>query len=167
MFCQLANTLPFEKLLLLGFELCGTYLINEFVESGFLSDCPPLTSAIKITKYANKLANYNDCFPGIKKAKHAIKYVKDNSASPQESRLSIIFTLPRKFGGFGLRNCILNRPVKISKAAAIICGQNTITPDISIPENKIAIEYDSESFHNNDMQNSRDKRRIDALLHDG
>ena len=41
LFCQMAQNLSIEKLLLLGFELCGTYSIWPESESGFLSNVKP------------------------------------------------------------------------------------------------------------------------------
>lgn len=167
LFCQMANELTIEKLLLLGYEICGSYALDFNRESGFVNNVPALTSAAEIDKYIQRLKKHSQNFRGLKKATRAVKYIKDGSASPKESRLAIILCAPRNLGGFGVKNCVLNEPVKLSKSARIICGQEFVKPDISIPKNKIAIEYDSDYFHNNDEQNRRDKKRIDALQHDG
>lgn len=167
LFCQMSNEIPIEKLMLLGYELCGTYSLDNSSESGFVVNARALTSPAEIEKFIQQLKKCTPNYRGIKKANRAVKYIKSGSASPKESRLSIILCAPRTLGGFGIANCVLNNPVKLSKSAKIICGQEFVKPDISIPKNKIAIEYDSDVFHNNDEQNRKDKKRIDALQHDG
>lgn len=163
----MAQYLSIEKLLLLGFELCGTYSINNESESGFENNVKPWSSAEKINKYINQLRNCNARFYGINKSELAAKYILDNSASPQESRAGIILGASRKLGAFGIKNLVMNSPVVLSKPASEICGQSRVFPDLSIPEYKIAIEYDSDAYHDNINQNRHDKKRIDALQHDG
>lgn len=167
LFCQMSSELSIEKLMLLGYELCGTYSLDNNCESGFVINARALTSPIEIKKYIQRLKKCKPNYRGLKKASRAIKYIKGGAASPKESRLSIILCAARTLGGFGITNCVLNKPVKLSNSAKIICGQEFVKPDISISKNKIAIEYDSDVFHNNDEQNRRDKKRIDALQHDG
>lgn len=41
LFCQMAQNLSIEKLLLLGFELCGTYSVYPESETGFISNVKP------------------------------------------------------------------------------------------------------------------------------
>ena len=163
----MSSELPIEKLMLLGYELCGTYSLDQNCENGFVVNTRALTSPAEIEKYIHRLKKCKPNYRGIKRANRAVKYIKGGAASPKESRLSIILCAPKTLGGFGVANCVLNEPVKLSNSAKIICGQEFVKPDISIPNNKLAIEYDSDSFHNNDAQNRRDKKRIDALQHDG
>lgn len=167
LFCQMAQELAAEKLLMLGFELCGTYSVNTECEDGFIKTIQPITSADKILKYIENMERIGHQFHGIKRARYAAKYILDNSASPRESRLAILLGGPRKIGAFGITGLVLNNPVKLSNAAYSICGQRYVIPDISIPNKKIAIEYDSDAYHNNQNQNRHDKKRIDALQHDG
>lgn len=167
MFCQLASTYSFEKLLLLGYEICGTYSYNENSPIGFSNNLCPLTCVQNISNYIEKLKKCSYNFHGLKQAKKAVAYILDNSASPQESRLSILLTGPRSIGAFGLNYCSLNQKVELSDKAALICSQSYVYPDISILNKKIAIEYDSDSFHDNENQNRKDKRRINALQYDG
>lgn len=93
--------------------------------------------------------------------------LSDFSASPQESRLYIILTLPRSYGGFGLKDLKFNCRIKLSKEAQTICGRTHIKPDLCNLKNKVAIEYDSDTFHSEISQNRTDKKRLDALNYDG
>ena len=166
MFCQLAAIYSYEKLMLLGYEICGTYSYNENSPIGFSNNISPLTSVQNILNFIVKLQKCSYNFPGLKNAKKAADYLLDCSASPQESRLSILLAGPRSVGAFGLKNCCLNRKVKLSNKAASICNQPYVYPDICILNKKIAIEYDSDYFHD-ENQNRKDKRRINALQYDG
>lgn len=47
-FCQMAQVLNVENLILYGMEICGTYSICENVEKGFYSDRAPLTSVDRL-----------------------------------------------------------------------------------------------------------------------
>lgn len=166
-FLQLAETLPFEKLLLLGLEMCGTYSIDNESEYGFVSQREPYTSANKINNYIKQVRLQQNCYKNIRKASLAAKTLADNCASPQEALLYTMLASPRKYGGFGIKNIKLNKKIYLSKSGQKICGQKIIIPDLSIRTNKIAIEYDSDTFHDNQRQNRRDKLRIDALINDG
>lgn len=165
-FCQLASSLPIEKLILIGMEMCGTYSIDLTYEKGFNSNRIPITSPEKITKYIAQLRKRQQKWKGIKKANCAAACLRSNSASPQESNLYTMLCAPTYLGGFGIKNAVMNQSITLSKSSSKLCGQKIIIPDISIPKYKIAIEYDSDSFHDNVNQNRKDKARIDALNYD-
>lgn len=152
--------------MLFGLEICGSFTINNS-EKGFCSNLSPLTNALKIRNYVKNLKFENPTFKSINQACKISSLLQDNSASPQESRLFISFCAPRSLGGYGLKNVVMNKEIELSKNASIICDQDSLRPDLCIFENKIAVEYDSDAFHDNARQNNKDKKRIDAYLHDG
>lgn len=189
MFCQLSTLFSMRELIDIAMELCGTYTITN--DTVFYS-IPNVTTKEELYKYLIRLKYSYPNWKGIRNIESAIRIIANNSASPKESELYINLCLPRKFGGYGIgwkRGALkgglkgtkksvdfrspcsstlqLNKRIKLSYGASKICGANYIRPDIIIPESKIAIEYDSDSFHDNSKQNIRDKRRIDALIHDG
>lgn len=166
-FCELSEIFSFEKLMLLGLELCGTYSICEELESGFITDCAPLTTPAKLKNFTKSLRKRQTNQKGIQKASIAAEILESQCASPQEARLFTILASPRKFGGYGIKNIKLNSVIKLSADSSKLCGQKIIIPDLCIHSSKIAIEYDSDAFHENSMQNRRDKLRIDALTNDG
>lgn len=167
MFCQLGSIFSFEKLVLIGLEICGTYSCNNHSDLGFTNNILPLTNAENISQYISRLQQVQYNFSGLKNARRAADYLLDNSASPQESRLCLLLTGPHSIGAFALKNCYLNMKIELSKKASQICGQKVVYPDICIPQKKIAIEYDSDFFHGEVSQNRKDKRRINALQSDG
>lgn len=167
LFCQMSQCLSEEKLLLLGLEMCGSYCISHDTEFGFVNNLDPLTTPAKINNYICSLKKLQKNFRSINKALYISKYLEQGSASPQESRLYIMLAAPRKMGGYGIKHLRFNNTVNLSKQAKEICGQSIVIPDLSIRENKIAVEYDSDAFHGETFQNRKDKKRIGALSHDG
>lgn len=167
MFYQMAEMLPYWQLVLLGLEICGTYSIHKDADFGFYNNLQPLTSKKKILTYLRSLKNLNKKVKNITKAFDAALTLEDNSASPQESRLYFIFAARHKYGGYGITGLKLNSKITLSSTSANIAGQKAIVPDLSIKKNKIAIEYDSDAFHDNTLQNRKDKRRAVGLLHEG
>ena len=165
LFYQLTQISDYPSLMLAGIEICGAYSMcpdgNQFNKAN------SITSPKSIKSYLNNLAKLNNKVPNIRKSLNAAMYLGENSYSPQESMLYIMFSSPRHLGGYGIRNLEFNTAVTLSSKAKKICNQEYIFPDISNPKKKIAIEYDSETFHDNSSQNTKDKLRINALQSDG
>ena len=166
-FCQMAKELSIEQLMLLGLEYCGTYALTQSAPDGFICNIQPLTTVSKLQTYVKNLkANYKN-FAGIQNAVAVSKLLIDNCASPMESKLYLKLSAPRNLGGYAVKNLIANKRINLSKKAADILGFHYLRADLCIKKSKIAIEYDSNTFHDNTGQNEKDKLRADALQHDG
>ena len=153
-----------EELLMLGLKFCGTY---ENCEGNKLySDIKPLTTAYEIQKFCNNFRNIQKNYRGIRKACKIAKLLIDNSASPKESVVYSMLASPRKWGGFNVKNLLMNRKINLSSMAKSACKQACLIPDISNFSNKIAIEYDSDQFHSNYKQKIKDKNRLKAYILD-
>lgn len=166
LFCQLASCVSFARLMLYGLEICGTFSLKNASNTYVLYGLKPITSVSKIRKFVDSFRKLNPGYRGLEKACDVIKYLVNNSASPQESRLYTALCCPRKIGAFSLSGMQLNQDIKLTKEACKICGSNIVRPDICNIKNKVAIEYESDAFHNNFEQLNHDKRRVDALYHD-
>lgn len=103
----------------------------------------------------------------IPKSTQCLSWLCDYSASPAETALYFILCAPRRLGGFGLKDFIMNCQIPVSKKAYNICNQPYIKPDIVNLHKKIALEYDSDLFHQTCIQDQKDKKRKDALIYDG
>lgn len=164
--CQLAESYPLIKLWQTVLEFCGTYSIDRNCDTGFHSMKAPLTNTTKLKKYIDQYKKHYSNLRGINNLLKIVTLINGRSASPQETSLYILLSAPRSIGGFAIKNLTLNKATKLSKKAESIGKQQTIIPDISNPKTKIAIEYDSNLFHNTINQNERDKLRLGALQHD-
>lgn len=166
LFYQLSKSINAIDLMLAGYELCGAYTINRNNELSLINGIRPLTSKKKLLSYLQTLKKLNNKCNGFSKAYKIAEQILDNSFSPMESRIATMLCSNRSFGGYGLKNMQLNKPVQLSQAAKKICFKDYVMPDMSNEKIKLAIEYDSDQFHDNINKNQDDKLRLDALHHD-
>ncbi|RVU96891.1 hypothetical protein EII22_09235 [Coriobacteriales bacterium OH1046] len=75
------------------------------------------------------------------RARRALCLAANGSASPMETALFLMLTLPVEMGGFGMPRPELNRSVPVR------LGDENLAPDILWREKKLVIEYESEEFH--------------------
>lgn len=164
--CLLAQTLSYENLAILIHEFCGNYSFATDLHQ-IKNDIKPLTNVQKISEMVSRLSTGKNYFRGLKNLNEILKFAGDNSRSPMESRLNIKLCGPHRKGCYACQGLRLNVKVELSDEAKMLAGQLSVTPDLCNVEKKIAIEYDSAQFHENEEQGQRDKRRRDALVHDG
>lgn len=109
---------------------------------------------------------------GCKKARSALKFVRDGSRSPMESALAITLGLPRIRGGFGLGVGQMNHAVRIFNGTDWAGERRYVTryPDISIAhtdssgrKNTVGIDYDGHAFHSTASALARDARRRNEI----
>lgn len=157
-FVQMAADLPLEQLIELGYELCGTYWRNR-VDKTCSYQLPPLTKTCHLVSYAQA----NPSLHGARKALRALKYVVDNSASPRESKLAIMLSLPSRCGGYGLAGFKMNHVVQADAKARAIASRNSFRCDLCWPTEKIDVEYQSREHHEGESSRISDSRRANAL----
>lgn len=156
-FVQMGTKLPFIQLVKLGFEICGTYSET----SRGIEKRPSLTTAEKLLETATSTS-----FPGCENAARAASYVLDGSASPRETQLAMLLSLPAKYGGYGLPRPLLNHRIALSRQSGVI-GKHALICDLFWPDANLAIEYDSDEFHTGALAISRDSQRRIALEVEG
>lgn len=145
-FIQLASSLSLIELICLGFELCGSYSLAEVGEGFFPRS--PLSSANSLSKVAKRVSGMH----GVAKARIAARYVLDGAASPAETVVACLLTLPLRLGGFGLSGARLNHRIDFADGSFCVC-------DMYWPQGRIAIEYDSDMYHSGPERIARDSRR--------
>ena len=133
-FAQMSTRLSFERLVLLGFEFCGTYMIDKSAEFGQRSR-EPLTTADSILAYVSKNTNMK----GLIRARQAARYIIDRSNSPMESKIAIIASLPFMYGGYAMSGLELNAVIKAPSRTMFVDGL--------WKKEKLIIEYDSDLSH--------------------
>lgn len=145
---QIARNFSFCELVKIGYELCGTY----FVRSEELLSRNPLTTVKKLTSFV-KSAPY---VHGVRKVAQALPYIAENSASPMETALTMLLCLPYKYGGYGIKQPLLNCRIDTGN---IVSTKSFLVCDLFWPDNKLAIEYDSDLFHVGAERITRDSIR--------
>ena len=113
LFLEMAAQLSGIELVKLGYELCGVYSLpmsqpNYAGTPRGYSRRKALTSVARLTAHVASQSNNRS----VKKARWALRYVLDGSASPRETELSMLMVLPRKWAGMvlGSRKFGMNLP---------------------------------------------------------
>ncbi len=172
-FREAANDLNLIQLIRLGYELCGFYSLNPNtakLKPAILSRKPRTTPEM-IESYLQRCPNG----PNRQKAIKAAELILPASASPMETNLPMLLSLPTSLGGFGLPAPKLNYPIRISSdelasrtasdplAAGKLPSEKTLRCDLCWPDKQFALEYDSDQFHSGREKLNKDSRRR-ALL---
>lgn len=154
-FIQLAASGAYDdiELIELGFELCGTYVLDSSWD-GFTCTDEPLTSVEKIERMAARLRNH----AGLPLAKRALKHVRNFSNSPMETVLALLVSLPTSQGGLGLG------PIAMNQAVRTAAGTRHV--DVGFPNHKLGLEYMGKQYHSIEAA-GRDDRRQNKLVGSG
>lgn len=158
-FLQAARSLTRTQLIALGFELCGTYSHAKNPDGESIERKTPLTSIEAISDFLSRSSGLQ----GVKRAESALHYVIEDSASPMESEIAMLMSMPRRYGGFGLPRPIMNYCIAFDEEACKMASTSFARADLCWPEAKLDIEYDSELWHSSRQQSSQDKSRANAL----
>lgn len=108
------------------------------------------------------LKRAND-MPGVAKARRALKYLADGSASPKESQLALLLGLPCVMGGYGLGVPRMNEEITFVKGSRKATDSDMNYVDLYWPEAKLAVEYDSDLAHIGSDEIARDAIKKNAL----
>ena len=162
-FMQMASELPFVALIALGYELCGGYRLDRDTETeqGFRNDIA-LSSVAKLKTYAENTPKLK----GRKTALRALQHITDGSASPMETILCMLLTLPYRLGGYGFPLPQLNHCVTVSASLgtnARAAQKAKLYCDLFWPSHRVDIEYDSDAYHTGSDRIAKDAIRRNAL----
>ncbi len=148
-FLQLASSADLVELIKIGYELCGTYAVAS--DGADLADLRPRTSADKLRRYLDRVSG----IAGVKMARRAASFVVDGSASPMETSIALLLTLPTSLGGFGFPRPSMNHEVQV-KGRKYRC-------DLCWPAQRFALEYDSDTHHSSQYKLNVDSTRRTQL----
>lgn len=82
-----------------------------------------------------------------RRALHVAELAFENSASPMETAVVLMLTLPVEYGGFGLPRPELNKAIDVSDHRGVLAERSEVTPDLLWEDAKLALEYDSAEHH--------------------
>lgn len=157
-FVQMATRLTVARLIQLGFELCGTYAI--VYDGPAQKREAPLTSVAKLRAFVEA----NPDMRGCKKARRALTFVQDGSASPMESVLTMLLCLPYRLGGYGLEWPQLNHRIDVPTGMRKMADRGYCKADLCWFEKRLCLEYDSELHHADVERRESDARRRSTLI---
>ncbi len=144
----------------LAFELCGTYRLGGLL--GF-EKADPLTSMKRLNWFASGVQGAR----GVKRLRRIADRVLDGSASPMETALAMLLSLPCALGGYGLPSPRLNARIDVSSKNVLNQSKRYYVADLYWPEVRFAIEYDSDQWHVGPERIGQDAARRNALLFQG
>lgn len=129
---QSALHASFPDLLMLCYEFCGTYTVDASSKAGFAPRCKPLTSVSMCQDFIDR----HPSLRGTNALNHALSHVANRSASPNESKLSIILSLPCLYGGYAL-------PLPQHHCKLVLADGSVIQPNLYWPDKKIGLVLSS------------------------
>lgn len=144
---------------LVASEFAGTYRLGG--EKGVGYNVRPLMSVDSLERAAAEVGDSQ----GTRRARRVSRLMVEDSASPMETVLALMLSLPCDFGGFGLEKPRLNHPIDVSAYNGGVSDRDVVTPDFLWACQKVALEYDSEEFHAalGDGRSRRDATRTNIL----
>lgn len=160
-FAQLASTVSCARLAQIGCELCGSYRIVDGGR-GFIG-ARPLVSAAALERFVAGLEGV----AGVKRARRALRFVADGSASPMETVVLLLVCLPPRMGGYGLPAPIMNGLVNVPASHRRVVSKSRYYCDLLWPEARLALEYESDERHTGSFRIFRDSSRRADLAHLG
>ena len=125
----------------LGMEFCGSFARDPQDPGRGIStfELPAVVHAQDILSLLDNLPRMR----GLRLARKAAAYVRDDSGSPHETLLSLAYRLPPKMGGAGFAEPLANAPLVWPERAQArgILKHRSMRPDFHWPQYLLASEY--------------------------
>lgn len=154
LFLQLANKLDIHRVILLGLLLVSH-------QPG--RPCEAITTKQKLKAFVEAAPMCK----GSVKAKQALRYIENGSASLLEAIAFMMLTLPTFLGGYALAGATFNHEVILMPEAQKRFRQKRCFVDMYYCTSKLAVEYDSFAHHNSPAEQAKDMLRASALERQG
>jgi len=116
---------------------------------------PQLTSRKKLKDFVARMGGW----PGHKLVIKALRYIVDDSASPMETILCILLTLPYRYGGYGLPLPEMNGCIYPGKGVKQFSGRGFYRGDLLWRKAGVVAEYNSDLEHTGSDRIARDAIR--------
>ena len=146
----------------IAMELCGTYTFSP--ERALLTQLPPACTPSALLHGVQELARAasGQRVPGLARALKMAPFALGSSASPMETKVAIMLSLPVSQGGWGVRGLLLNRRVELANEQREIAGKPYLVLDGYLAGGRIGYEYDSREYHDRTDRGYRDRVRVTA-----
>ena len=130
------------RMVLVVCEFMGTYRLGTQASPTNYQVAPILTR-----NHVDAFMDSVSYLYGRERLKRTLDLAFNHSASPMETALALMLSLPEAYGGYGLPKPKLNRELPVGHHELLWSGGPRITPDLLWPDNKLVIEYDSNERH--------------------
>ena len=153
-FMLAARSLDLIDLVKFGYDLCAMYYETPQSRIGQMQ-----RTSFTFSSLLKEYAIYNHNLHGSAKALKALKYVRDYSNSPMETKLAMFSLLP---SGCGLSHLEMNKTIDLTGEGKRLVGYSQIRCDLAF-SNKVAVEYNSNAHHLDAARYTDDMNRQTAL----
>lgn len=123
-------------------EFAGTYRLGAG-ERPVAYRAPQLMDAGRLRRAIGEVGRAQ----GARRAGRVCELMLEGSASPMETVLALMLTLPPDLGGFGMERPLLNHPLDVSGLRGSLSDRDVVMPDLLWEDRRVALEYDSREFH--------------------
>lgn len=159
---QLAANAPLEATLMLAEELTGRYAIPADSTQELMKR-PALLSPKELEDYLRAATGMH----GAARAQTAARHVLGGARSPKEAALGLLLALPRRLGGRGVPDVVLNQRVELDRAGQTIAGRSYLIADALSLALQRVYEYDSNDHHLSRRAHEADERKRNAYARTG
>jgi hypothetical protein len=150
---QVSLLLGFERTALLMLEFCGTYRLSNNVNQGAFMNRAKRTSKSELYAFAQRQATQT--------YRAALGCIDNGSASPVESSIYLLLSLPSNRGGYGFPRPDINATIELDDRARRISNLQTVKPDFLWRDQKAVLEYDSNEHHFSPKPNKANQALVD------
>ena len=140
LFAEMAAVMDIPHLVLLGFELCGSFSRNpdDPRNGNGRMNVAPVTSVEAIRSFIEQAK----WLRGSDRAALALEYVRDNAWSPTEAIAATMLLLPAGEFGYELDDCTLNVRVEASQNLTAFNDRESRVPDMLLCGTRVGFNYD-------------------------
>ena len=161
LFMQMARGMDELELVWLCCEFLATYALVETEECLALQPAYQLTTKFQLAAYLKAAREMN--VQGAAKGLRALEHAVEGAASPPESELGLLMTLPCAKGGRAIPQPLLNYRIDADRRTVATYGEKYYVVDAVWPEKKLIVEYDGDACHLDSMRRAKDNDRTAAL----
>lgn len=164
-FMRMAADIDLVDTIVIGMELSGMYsrwhldpgvFMGPYCQASpetrnYTFDIPKATTLNRMERFVERQKGQR----GAVVARAALRWILDNSASPMETTTYLLLCLPKRLGGYGLPQPVLNPKINVSNPD----GTKVRYPDLFWRGANIDVEYNSDEAHSGEWTRYRDSRR--------
>ena len=142
-------------------EFSGTYRLPSKMGGRVLYGVAPSMTCAALSSFLDGQPAMRGSMKG-----HAVASLAfDGAASPMETALALLLTLPVAMGGYGVVRPELNKAISLEEGDRALSSQAEMVADLCWPEEKLIVEYDSWEWHGGARSGhlAHDRARANAL----
>ena len=162
-FLQMAAGRTLWETVELGCCLCSTFALSDRGRD-YVCEREQLVTLDDLRRYLDRLPPHAY---GARRARAALRYVVEATASPMEVQLAMHFGMPPDLGGCGPLVISANQILKIDEHAQRLLEAGYLKGDLFLPDYQSDLEFDSALFHTGRfrLDHTQTRRNVLEAMH--